>query len=59
MPVALERGGVRYELIVTSEPQRVALVNELMRDKYGWRDQIISAMAPREDSRALGLTPTS
>ena len=58
-PLALERDGIRYEFVIASEPERVALVNELMRDKYGWRDQIISMMAPREDSVALRLTPTS
>ena len=58
-PVALERDGVRFEFVIASEPERVALVNELMRDKYGWRDQIISMMAPREESVATRLTPTS
>ena len=59
MPVALERDGVRYEFAIASEPERVALVNELMRDKYVWRDHIVSMMAPREESVALRLTPTS
>ena len=59
MPVALEREGVRNEFVIASEPERVALVNELMRDKYGWRDQIISTMALREDLLSLRLTPTS
>ena len=59
MLVALERDGVRYEFVIASEPERVALVNELMRYKYGWRDQIISMMTPREDAVALRLTPTS
>ena len=58
-PVVLERNGVRYEFVVTSEPERLALVNQLMREKYGWRDQLISMMAPREDSVALRLTPVS
>ena len=59
MPLVLECDGVRYEFVIASEPERVALVNELMRDKYGWRDQNISMMAPREDSVAPRLTPTS
>ena len=58
-PVVLERNGVRYEFVVTSEPELLALVNQLMREKYGWRDQFISMMAPREDSVALRLTPVS
>ena len=37
-PVVLKRNGVRYEFVVASEPERVALVNRLMRDKHGWRD---------------------
>jgi len=59
MPVALECDGVRYEFVIASEPERVAPVNELMRDECGWRDQMISMMAPRDDSVALRLTPTS
>tara|TARA_Y200000002_G_scaffold164150_1_gene135460 strand:- start:1841 stop:2008 length:168 start_codon:yes stop_codon:yes gene_type:complete len=55
----LERNGVRYEFVVASEPERLALVNHLMREKYGWRDQLISMMAPRDDSVAQRLTPVS
>ena len=58
-PVVLERNGVRYEFVAASEPERLALVHQLMREKYGWRDQLISMMAPREDSVALRLTPVS
>ena len=57
--MVLERNGVRYEFVVALEPERLALVNQLMREKYGWRDQLISMMAPREDSVALRLTPVS
>ena len=57
--MVLERNGVRYEFVVASEPERLALANHLMREKYGWRDQLISMMAPREDSVALRLTPVS
>ena len=58
-PVVLERNGVRYEFVVALEPERLALVNQLMREKYGWRDQLISMMAPRHDSVAQRLTPVS
>ena len=54
-----ERNGVRYEFVVALEPERLALVNHLMREKYGWRDQLISMMAPRDDSVAQRLTPVS
>ena len=55
-PVQLERANVVYTLVVTAQPAQVTLVNQLMRQKYGWRDQLISVMAPREDSVALRLT---
>ena len=57
--MVLERNGVRYEFVVASEPERLALVNHLMREKYGWRDQLISMMAPRHNSVAQRLTPVS
>lgn len=58
-PVLLERDGGRHAFVVASEPTQAALLNQLMREKYGWRDQLISMMAPREDSVALRLTPVS
>ena len=57
--MVLERNGVRYEFVVASEPERLALVNHLMREKYGWRDQLISMMAPRHNSIAQRLTSVS
>lgn len=55
-PLQLERNDRHYIFGVASEPAQVARVNALMRKKYGWRDQLISLMAPREDSVALRLT---
>lgn len=55
-PVQLERDNVSYTLSVAAQPAQVELVNQLMRQKYGWRDQLISLMAPREDSVALRLS---
>ncbi len=55
-PVQLERDNVSYTLSVAAQPAQVDLVNQLMRQKYGWRDQLISLMAPREDSVALRLS---
>ena len=55
-PVQLERDNVSYTLSVAAQPAQVELVNQLMRQKYEWRDQLISLMAPREDSVALRLS---
>ena len=55
----LERDGRHQALAIAAEPAQVASVNQLMREKYGWSDQLISMMAPREDSVALRLTPVS
>jgi alpha-D-ribose 1-methylphosphonate 5-triphosphate synthase subunit PhnH len=57
--VMLERDGRHQAFAIAAEPAQVASVNQLMREKYGWRDQLISIMAPREDSVALRLTPAS
>ena len=55
----LERDGITNTYTVTSAPAEVGTVNELMRQKYGWRDQFISLMAPREASVVLRLTAVS
>ena len=55
----LERDGITNTYTVTSAPAQVGTVNELMRQKYGWRDQFISLMAPREASVVLRLTAVS
>ena len=54
-----QRDGVTNTYTVTSAPAQVGTVNELMRQKYGWRDQFISLMAPREASVVLRLTAVS
>ena len=59
VPLQLERDGITKTYTVASEPAQVSVVNELMRQKYGWRDQLISVMAPREASVALRLTSAS
>ncbi|MEC7663574.1 MAG: hypothetical protein VYC77_07685 [Pseudomonadota bacterium] len=59
IPLQLERDGITYTYTVTSAPAQVGTVNELMRQKYGWRDQFISLMAPREASVVLRLTAVS
>ena len=59
IPLQLERDGITNTYTVTSAPAQVGTVNELMRQKYGWRDQFISLMAPREASVVLRLTAVS
>ncbi|MEC8697003.1 MAG: hypothetical protein VXY02_08930 [Pseudomonadota bacterium] len=59
IPLQLERDGITNTYTVTSAPAQVGIVNELMRQKYGWRDQFISLMAPREASVVLRLTAVS
>ena len=59
IPLQLERDGITNTYTVTSAPAQVGTVNELVRQKYGWRDQFISLMAPREASVVLRLTAVS
>ena len=59
VPLQLERDGITNTYTVTSAPAQVGTVNELMRQKYGWRDQFISLMATREASVVLRLTALS
>ncbi|MEC8809534.1 MAG: hypothetical protein VXX21_10780 [Pseudomonadota bacterium] len=59
VPLQLERDGITDTYTVMSAPAQVGIVNELMRQKYGWRDQFISLMAPREASVVLRLTAVS
>ena len=59
IPLQLERDGITNTYTVTPAPAQVGTVNELMRQKYGWRDQFISLMAPREASVVLRLTAVS
>ena len=39
--IVLERGGVRAPYRAHPEPMRSARINELMAEKYGWRDRVI------------------
>ena len=59
IPLQFEPDGITNTYTVTSAPAQVGTVNELMRQKYGWRDQFISLMAPREASVVLRLTAVS
>jgi hypothetical protein len=47
--VVLERDGTRGDYLARAEPARAETINELMRDKYGWRDQVVAVLAGARD----------
>ena len=56
--VEVERDGVRRSYLADSEPVESARINELMHDKYGWRDDVVSLLVgSRDDAMAIRLTP--
>ncbi|HEX7035646.1 MAG TPA: hypothetical protein VF210_07720 [Pseudomonadales bacterium] len=56
--VALERSGTRRRYLATPVPEMTGRINALMREKYGWRDRVISlTVAGREDAVAIRLVP--
>jgi hypothetical protein len=58
--VALERAGRLSDYRAEIRHERVAEVNRLMREKYGWRDVYISwLLGSREDALAVALVPRS
>jgi hypothetical protein len=56
--VALERDGVRRDYLARPEPASVDIINELMHDKYGWRDDVVALLASaREGAVPVRLVP--
>lgn len=56
--VRLRRDGREGAYVASPEPAMTAQVNALMAAKYGWRDDLISAMVGgREEDVAVRLTP--
>lgn len=56
--VELERGGTRRRYRATPVPEMTERINALMREKYGWRDQVISlTLGGRDDAVAIRLVP--
>ena len=53
--VGVARGDVRAAYDAHPEPERREEVNELMRQKYGWADQVISMMFGRDDATPIRL----
>lgn len=47
--LALERNGVRRTYLANPEPAQAATINALMLEKYGWRDEVVAALAGARD----------
>lgn len=56
--VVVTRDGQASDYRVVAAPEMATLINELMLKKYGWREQVISAMfGSRDGSLPLRLEP--
>ena len=56
--ITLIRGAVPNEFTHKVKNENIDIVNELMRDKYTWGDQVVEiAMGSRAGSNAIELTP--
>jgi hypothetical protein len=55
--VGLERNGERNAWDAVPEPGKQAVINDLMRAKYGWADEFIGMMFGRDDATPVRLDP--
>ncbi len=55
--VFLQRGGQRKAYLAVSLVDQRDVVNDLMRQKYGWADQFIDMMYGRDNSIPMRLEP--
>lgn len=56
--VRLARAETRASYRAESRPHDASAVNDLMRDKYGWRDVVIEVLVGgRDDAIAVALVP--
>jgi len=55
--VGLERSGQRNAFDAVPEPAKQAVINDLMRAKYGWADEFIGMMFGRDDATPIRLDP--
>ena len=55
--VEVERGGQRSAYRAVPQPEAQQVVNDLMREKYGWADDFISLLFGRDDAVAIRLDP--
>ena len=53
--IELNRGGVSANFTAVPVPSQRDPINDLMRAKYGWADQLIALMFGREDAVPLRL----
>ena len=56
--VAMQRDDVSADYLAVARVEHAIVVNDLMRDKYGWRDVIIEwLVGGRDDAIAVRLEP--
>ena len=55
--VGLEREGARNAWDAVPEPDKQAVINDLMQAKYGWADSFIGMMFGRDDATPVRLDP--
>ncbi len=56
--VELERGEERRPYVAVVEPAMAGMVNQLMAEKYGWRDRVVGLLAgDRAAAVAVRLVP--
>ena len=57
--VEVERAGSQHAYTATPLRAERGAINDLMREKYGWADQLIGALFGRDDSIPIRLDPSS
>ena len=55
--VEVERDDNRQRYTAVPQPVNRKLINDLMRDKYGWADQFIGVLFGRDDAIPIRLNP--
>lgn len=53
--VVIERHGEQTKAVAQPRPDKTDIVNELMREKYGWADSVIGVAFDRNDAIAIKL----
>ena len=55
--VNVSRGEQAFSLSAVPVPEKTAVINQLMNEKYGWADDFIGMMFGRDNSVAIRLDP--
>ena len=55
--VSVSRGGEQFNAVAIPEPGAVETINALMREKYGFADQVIDTVFGRTDAIPIRLIP--